>query len=242
MIGASDTQVDRLTRRSPGSVAVVLPEQQACIRLHATRALDRALRELQAGVQPLPRTIDREQPPGLLGGVEEELDRARPDLLTSVRLDPPPGHGPLRRRVVVCQQLDDLEPPLAGGLLDPACHLQVRHGAVALRDALVGHVTDQCVLEDELGLSGHRGSEPREHEITGLEPAQQLVDAGRADVEGAPDRLRPEDATDDRGRLQRALLVRPQQVDAGRQDGLDRVGDLHRRQTGLGAPAVPVSR
>ena len=156
MIRASDAQVDRLTRRSPGSIAVVLPEQQARVRLHAARALDRALRQLEAGVQPLPRAIDREQPPRLLGGVEEELHRARPDLLASIGLDVSPGHGPLCRGVVVRQQLDDLEPPLAGGLLDPARRLQVRHGAVALRDALVGHVPDERVLEDVLRLPGHR--------------------------------------------------------------------------------------
>ena len=238
MIRASDAQVDRLTRRLPGSVAVVLPEQQARIRLHAPRALDRPLRQLQAGVQPLPRAIDREQPPGLLGGVEEELHRARPDLLPSIGLDVAPGHGPLRRRVVVRQQLDDLEPPLAGRLLDPACRLQVRHGPVALRDALVGDVADERVLEDVFRLPGHRRAEPRQHEVARLQPTQELVDAGRRGVQGAPDGLRPEDPTDDRGGLQRPLLVGAEEVDARRQHGLDRIGNLDRREAGLGSPAI----
>ncbi len=166
MLRASDAQVDRLARRSPGSIAVVLPEQQACIRLHAPRALDRALGQLEAGVQPLPCAIDREQPPGLLGRVEEELHRARPDLLPPIGLDVPPWHGPLCRRVMVRQQLDHLEPPLAGRLLDPPCRLQVRHGPVALRDALVGDVPDERVLEDVFRLPGHRRAEARQHEVT----------------------------------------------------------------------------
>ena len=99
------------------------------------------------------------------------------------------------------QQLHDLEPPLTSGLLDPARHLQVRHGAVALRDALVGDIADERVLEDELRLPGHGGSETREHQITRLQPAEQLIHARRPSVERAADRLRPEDSTDHGSRL-----------------------------------------
>ena len=99
------------------------------------------------------------------------------------------------------QQLHDLEPSLTSGLLDPASHLQVRHGAVALRDALVGDIADERVLEDELRLPGHGGSEAREHQIARLQPAEQLIHARRPGVERAADRLRPEDSTDHSSRL-----------------------------------------
>ena len=149
---------------------------------------------------------------------------------------------PERRAVVMRQQLPELAGPLTGDLLEPLGDLGVRDSPVAQRDGVVGDVARQDVLEDVLLLPGERRPDPVAHQLAVLQVAQALVELrveaarlGRARREPAH-RSAPEHPPDHRGGLEGALVRRDQQVDAGGEHALHRVGQVDLLDPRLGPP------
>ncbi len=139
-----------------------------------------------------------------------------------------PGGGNGRGEVVR-EELRELADALAGGPLEPASDGSVRGRSVAAGERLVGDVAGQHVLEEELGLPG-RGSTRRERTRARGPPAVGARRRRPTAVDGGQlgDRTGPEDAPDDGGRLEDALVAGVEEIDPGREHGLDRVGDLAR--------------
>ena len=84
------------------------------------------------------------------------------------------------------------------------------------RNARVRHFACDRVLDRVLALALDRGSEPAPDEISFLEQAEVGLRSRAKLVDGAA----PEDATDDRGGLERLLLGGLEQVDARRHERL----------------------
>ena len=114
------------------------------------------------------------------------------------------------------EELDELAPALAGGLLDPPGDAFVRVRSFPSRKCGVGDVARKDVLEDELALAADRRPEARRHELASLQPVEHLVEVAGLSVEKRRHGTRPEHAPNDRRALERPLLIRFEQVDAGR--------------------------
>ena len=139
--------------------------------------------------------------------------------------------------VVVREQFRQLVGSLAAPLLDPRRRLRV--GAVlSLRSwqARVGHVADEHMLEHVLRLAGDRGRRPLEHELAAAQRLKRGVEI--VDLHEAAQGAVPEDPPDHRRALRDALLVRCQQVEPRKDDGLDVVRDLDVLDTGSSPPPL----
>jgi hypothetical protein len=146
--------------------------------------------------------------------------------------------------VVVRQQLAELARTLARRGFEPAGDLGVRRATVPARDAVVGDVPREDVLEDVLLLPGERRAHPGAHQLALLQAPQALLEReidrpliARPRCEQAQ-RLAPEDPADDGGRLQNALVHGGEQVDARCQDALHRVGQLYVLDPGGRTPST----
>ena len=94
-----------------------------------------------------------------------------------------------------------------------------------LRQARVGDLARERMLDRVLSLARDRGTDTTANEVAVFEQAE----VGTPATDQLVDRTRPEDAPDYRRRLQCGLLVGRQQVDAGGEHGLHRVGNLEVR-------------
>ncbi len=139
---------------------------------------------------------------------------------------------------MVCDELGELGTPFSGRRLDPLGDGGVRMPALPSRQALVRDITREDVLEDELRLPGDSRGELAPDELALLEPVERLVQFVSVAVQKEPDGFRPEDATDDRGALQRPLLRCLQQVDPRGQDALHGVGDVDVGDVGRREPSI----
>src|SRR5437763_14538588 len=92
--------------------------------------------------------------------------------------------------------------------------------ATRLREALVGDLARQRVLERVLGLALERRARAPADEVAIFEDAEIRSSV----LEQLVDRPGPEDAADHRRRLERRLVGRLEQVDARREDCLDGIG------------------
>ena len=192
----------------------------------------------QRGLAQSVRLLRRQLAPGVLGGGHQVGERLAPQLGRQGPVAASLPRGPVRGVVVVGEELRVLAPPFAGGLLQPSGHGGVGGHAFPPGQALIRHVPGQHVLEGELRLAGDRGRQPGQHQVPFLQVAETRVESGRLAIQQATDRARPEHAAHHRGALQGVLLGRGQQVDAGGQHGLDRVGDDDVADVLRGAPPV----
>ena len=129
------------------------------------------------------------------------------------------GLGPHRLCVVVGQQSRVLVSAFSGPL-EPAREARMEPRPLLRRQALVGDFAGERVLDRELALADDRRARSMTNEIPFLEHTQIRLEALEQLVDGAG----PERAPDDGGRLQRRLLGRLQEVDAGCQNRPHRVG------------------
>src|SRR5436309_6672217 len=113
--------------------------------------------------------------------------------------------------------------PLAAAL-EPAGETRVQLSPFRLRQAAVRDLARQCVLDRILTLARQRRSGAPANEVA----IGEQFEVGHAADELIP-RACPEDAPDYRARLQRRLLCRRQQVDAGGEYRLHCVRDLEPR-------------
>src|SRR5581483_4019438 len=103
---------------------------------------------------------------------------------------------------IVMRQERRLLVAAAAEALEPRRERRVETGALRLRDARVGDLPGDCVLDGVLALPLDRRPVPATNEVALLEHAQVGLDAFEQLVDGAA----PEDAADQRGCLQRRLL------------------------------------
>ena len=89
------------------------------------------------------------------------------------------------------------------------------------RDLLVGDVADERMPEDVLVFSGDGGSELASNELFALEGMQPLRDRPTLAAESTE----PEDTPDDRGLLEKALLLGWERVDPGGNHPLHGLGN-----------------
>ena len=129
--------------------------------------------------------------------------------------------GPDGFVVVMCEEARVLVALLADAL-EPGGECCVEPRAPRRRQARVGDVPCQGMLERELTLAGERRAGAAPDEIARLEYGE----IGCVAVEELPQRSAPEDAADHRCRLERRLLDRRQQVDARREHRVDGVRHL----------------
>jgi hypothetical protein len=138
-------------------------------------------------------------------------------------------------RVMMGEQGGVLVPALAQAL-EPAREARVQAQTPRLREALVGDVSRQGVLEGERPLAGHRRTPELADEIAFDENPQAHV-AFLHGFRGA----RRERPADDRGCLEDGLVSRVEHVDAGREECLHRVGDAEVRWDVLRNPSRPLA-
>ena len=124
------------------------------------------------------------------------------------------GRDAVGRRRVVRDQLDHLLTAIREHPHDPVRDRAVHAGAIAARQALVGDLPDERMLEDQLALTPHRRRQPAEDEVAILQAIEERTDLAGVDCGDLRDAVGPEDPTDHRRRLERALLVQRQQIDA----------------------------
>jgi hypothetical protein len=105
------------------------------------------------------------------------------------------------------------------GSLEPAREAGMEPRPLGGRQALVGDVAGQRVLDRELALADDGRPRSVTDEVALLEQAKVRLEALEELVDGAG----PERASDHGGRLQRRLLGRLQEIDAGRQNRTHRV-------------------
>ena len=125
---------------------------------------------------------------------------------------------------MVGEQLGELGRALAARLLDPRRQLGMSAAALPARQAGIGHVADEDVLEDELALPGERRRRAIEHELAAAERPQHRVEVVR--TREPRHRAVPEDAADDSRALRDPLLLWRQQVEPGEDHRLHVVRDL----------------
>ena len=104
--------------------------------------------------------------------------------------------------------------------LDPLRKAGMELGAARLREALVGDLARQRVLERVFGLALERGPRAPADEVTVLEDAE----VGLLLAEQLVHRAGPEDSADDCGGLESGLVRRLEQIDARGEDRLHRIG------------------
>ena len=190
-----------------------------------------ARRELGGAVKLREGVVEVEARQRELGGAPQPAQRRRRELLELV-LAVPPGElrdvGGDRLGVVVRQhagaavrRVVRLEPAREGG---------VQARAARLRQAAVGDLAGERVLEDELGLRG--ADEAALHEGAHL--------GARAGQRGQASRS--ERAADHRGGLERLLRLGRQQVDAGGEDAAGRSPGCRDRPRRRGATSRPSPR
>ena len=97
-------------------------------------------------------------------------------------------------------------------------------GAVGAGELRVGHVADQGVHEEELGLALDRGAAHGADELLGDQLHEALEHRGRLASADGRDGARPEGAADDRGVGEQRLALGGEQVEAGGDERADRVG------------------
>src|SRR5207344_138939 len=110
---------------------------------------------------------------------------------------------------------------LAAGLGDPLellCEAQVQARALVARDRLVGHVADEGVLE------AVPASAAMVHEVAIDEVPQAARGAAAAAVEERLELLEREAPPDDGGALKQPLVLGIEQVEAGGDHALHRLG------------------
>ena len=109
--------------------------------------------------------------------------------------------------------------PAGAHPLDPLRERGMQLCTPRLRKTLIRNLARQRVLERVLGFALEGRARPSAHEVAILEHAEVGLLSFEELVHGAG----PEDAADYRRRLQRSFLRRLEQVDARREDRLDRV-------------------
>src|SRR5439155_26876910 len=110
--------------------------------------------------------------------------------------------------VVMSQQSSVIVAPLPG-MLDPRGEGSVQLCSLRLRDAVVGNLTCERVLDCVLALARNRRAGAPANEVAFRENVEV-----RHAADELVDRPRPEHAPDDRGRLQGRLLRPPEKIDA----------------------------
>ena len=132
-----------------------------------------------------------------------------------------------RRAVVVGEDLGEVLGAPGRALLEPAREGRVLGGAVGARELLVGHVADQRVHEEELGLALDRGAAHGAHELLGDQLHEALEDRGRLASADRRHGAGPEGAADDGGVGEQRLALGAEQVEARGDERADRVGQRH---------------
>src|SRR5438132_11693525 len=126
--------------------------------------------------------------------------------------------------------------PLAAAF-EPAGETRVQLRPLRLRQAAIRDLAGERVLDRILTLARQRRSCASANEVA----IGEQFEIGRAPDE-LIDRACPEDAADDRRRLQRRLLCRRQQVDAGGEYRLHGVGHLESRGQLCAGPTAAAAR
>ena len=94
-------------------------------------------------------------------------------------------------------------------------------------ESSVRDIADEPVGERELALVADRAQRRSADQASALELVERIVRIDRGFER--PERPRPEPVTDHRCRLQQGSIRRCERVEAGGDQGLHRVGDVHRR-------------
>jgi hypothetical protein len=184
------------------------------------------------------RRLDCEPSTSDIGCLDDRLECANSETLDVFGAAAARSFGAVGLVVVVREELGELGTPFSGRHLDPLRDGGVRMAALPARQALVRDIPREDVLEDELRLPGYRRGELAPDELALLEPVERLAQFVSVAVQKEPDGFRPEDATDDRGALQRPLLRCLQQVDPRGQDALHGVGDVDVGDVGRREPPI----
>ncbi len=204
-------QLDRLLHRRPHGLAVELQRVHPADRMPHPGVVRGELggaAKLREGVVE----IEARQREG--GGAAQPPQRSLREPLALVIAVAPcqlRDAGRDRLRVVVCQRAGAAVRRAVG--LEPAREGGVQACAARLRQAAVGDLAGECVLEDELGVRGA--------DEAALDQGPHL--RARAGQRGQA--RRGERPADHRGRLERRLRLGRKEVDAGGEDALDRVRD-----------------
>jgi len=124
---------------------------------------------------------------------------------------------------VIGKQFGGIHSPLAADRLDPRRRSLVHPRSIVPGDLPVRHIPDEGVDEPEFLLALHRRITDRSDQL----PANQLPEDGRR-VRARTQRrecARPEHLAHHRSRLEHFLLGGAEEIETGRDDGLDRVGE-----------------
>ncbi len=208
----------------PGRVPRVVGEERLGEGLEGVGAFEIVGGEQERFLRQALGLLDHESQTGILGGSQEPSVRRCPEHRVGVFTRLPCGGD--AGGEVVREQLGELTRPRPHRLLDPAGDARVRGRALAAREARVGDVAREDVLEDVLLLAGDRRAEPAEHELAIRKDRERGVEVGRLAVQERPDRTGPEHATDHRRPLEDPLRRGVEEIDPRREDALHRVRDV----------------
>jgi hypothetical protein len=125
---------------------------------------------------------------------------------------------------VVGDQLGAVGDTIASEGLDPSGGCPVPAGAAGPRDLRICHVADEPVPEAEFGLVLHRRQPHGADQLLALELGQTVPDLLLADAPHGGERSQPEHLAEHSGVLKQRLVLRGEGVEAGGDQGLDRVG------------------
>ena len=226
----SSVSFRRALHRLPEALTVELERTRAPDLAPELRAFVR-LAELERTLQIGDALVEVVAPDRELRGTPEPAQGAHAQPLELLRLV---GPGEIRiggiggLRVVMGEQGRILVAPIARAL-EPGTDQSVKPGAARLGNAAVDHLPCQRVLERVLRLASDRRGRPAADEVAIFEDRPR--DGPAADKLQC--RPAPEDAADDRRRLERRLVLARECVDASREDRLNRVRQLLHDRAGL---------
>ena len=151
----------------------------------------------------------------------------------------PAGGGHLQGGAVVeGEDLGHVLGAAAAALLEPARQGGVLDGAVGPGQLGVGHVADQGVDEEELGLALDGRAAHGANQLLGDEFDESLEHLGGLPSADGSDCPRPEAATDDRCICEQRLALGGEQIEPGGDERADRVGH-GQLDAGLEGDAAP---
>ncbi len=141
---------------------------------------------------------------------------------------------------MLSHELGELLRPVAGQLGQPGAHRGVGAAPSRDRQAGVGHVADERVLDQVLGINAEGGGWPQQDQASPLKAVKLRLEILRA--YGVAEGFLPEDATNDGCLSEDAPLALRKRVDARCQQRVDRVRQGDRLAIALRMPsALPES-
>ena len=213
----------RAQHRRPEGLAVKLEHVRASDLSPAVSLVGLVRLEGESAVEQREAVVDLETSDRGFGCAPEPHERGRQQLFKLHLFPRPHQIGVVRSDslgVVVRKERCVLVPPFSGPF-DPSRERGVQPRPFRFRQARVRDLAGERVLDRILAVPRDRGAGPASDEVALLEDPQIRICALNEVVDGAG----PEDPADHGRRLQGLFLGRFEQVDPGRDDCLDGVGN-----------------